>query len=284
MDEQRSHLAPSADEQRAHVRSTFDDVADTYDAVGVDFFGPIGAGLVAELAPNPGERALDIGCGRGAALWPLIDGVGPTGHVTGIDLSPGMVERTAADLAARADTASAEVRVGDAQAPGVPARSVDLVASSLVLFFLPDPAAALAAWREALADGGRVGVATFGPFDDAWCEVERVFSPYLPPNMADPRTRVGGPFATDATMEELLAHAGYREIRTATWSMPVRFDDIAHWEAWTWSTGQRRMWSAVPLDERDAVRALAAERLEACRDPQGRMGFQQGVRYTLGLR
>jgi ubiquinone/menaquinone biosynthesis C-methylase UbiE len=53
----------------AGVAALFDRVADTYDTVGVEWFGPIGRGLVAELGPTAGERALDIGCGRGAVLF-----------------------------------------------------------------------------------------------------------------------------------------------------------------------------------------------------------------------
>ncbi len=89
-----------ADDPSARVADVFHRVAGTYDAVGVDFFLPIAAGLVAELDPQPGERALDVGCGRGAALFPLAEAVGPSGHVTGIDIAPGMVERTTADVAA----------------------------------------------------------------------------------------------------------------------------------------------------------------------------------------
>ena len=69
------------DAQRETLRSLFDAVADSYDQVGVDFFQPIAAGLVAELNPQPGERALDLGCGRGAALLPIAHAVGPTGSV-----------------------------------------------------------------------------------------------------------------------------------------------------------------------------------------------------------
>lgn len=266
------------------MAATFDDVADTYDAVEVEFFGPIAAGLVAELDPQPGERALDVGCGRGAALFPLVEAVGPAGRVTGIDLSPAMVELTAADIAAAGIGDIASVAVGDAQHPDVPAGSVDVLASSLVLFFVPDPSATVRAWRAPLVDGGRLGIATFGPYNEEWVEVDRVFSPYLPAAMADPRTRVGGPFATDEGMERLVADAGFRDVRTVTWTLSVRFRDADHWEAWTWSTGQRRMWEAVPLEERDAVRAQAADRLEVCRDEEGRIGFEQGVRYTLATR
>ncbi|HEX7459514.1 MAG TPA: methyltransferase domain-containing protein, partial [Acidimicrobiales bacterium] len=154
--------------QQQRVARLFDDLADTYDAVGVEFFQPIASGLVEALAPRPGERALDVGCGRGAVLFPLAAAVVPNGSATGLDLSPRMVQATIDD-ATGADL-DVVVRVGDAMAPDLPAGSYDLLASSLVLFFLPDPNAALRAWRELLVEGGRVGVSTFGPYDERWAD------------------------------------------------------------------------------------------------------------------
>jgi len=267
------------DDQRDLVGGVFDRVADTYDAVGVDFFQPIANGLIAELAPAPGERCLDVGCGRGAVLFPLAQAVGPTGSVVGIDLSPNMVAATAADAVGTA----IEVRVGDAQQPEVADASFDVVASSLVLFFLPDPVAALRAWRAALMPAGRVGVSTFGDYSPGWREVDAVFAPYLPQQMADPRTQgTESPFASDVGVERLLAAAGFTDTRTSTITVEVRFDDEQHWYRWTWSQGQRRMWEAVPDGERDAVRATAEERLQQMRQPDGRFGFDQIARFTLG--
>ena len=271
------------DDQRDLVRKVFDGAAETYDHVGVDFFGPIADRLVTEVDPQPGQRCLDVGCGRGAVLFPLARLVGPTGHATGIDLSPNMIAATAAD----ADAAGLDVtvRVGDAQAPEVDTGSIDLVTSSLVLFFLPDPSAALRAWRECLADGGRVGVSTFGRLSDSWHEVDAVFAPYLPPGMADPRTTASdSPFASDAGVEGLLIDAGFTQVRTVSETVDVRFDDEEQWHAWTWSVGQRRMWLQVPEAERPTVRAAAEERLQATRDADLRIGFEQVVRYTLGVR
>lgn len=59
------------------VAGVFDRAA-TYDAVGVGWFRPIARAVVDRLAPQAGERALDIGCGRGAALLPP-SGRGRTG-------------------------------------------------------------------------------------------------------------------------------------------------------------------------------------------------------------
>src|SRR6478735_3874517 len=162
------------------IGGVFDRVADTYDAVGVPWFTPIAAGLVDELAVTPGERVLDIGCGRGAALRPLALATGSGGRAVGIDLAPRMVELTALDLA---DLPQVEVLVGDAQAPAFAPASFDVAAASLVLFFLPDPAAGLRAWAELVVPDGRIGVSTFGAQDERWRAVDEVFVPYLPAAM-----------------------------------------------------------------------------------------------------
>jgi SAM-dependent methyltransferase len=177
------------------------------------------------------------------------------------------------------------VRVGDAQEPPFDDEVFDLVASSLVIFFLPDPLTALRAWRELLVPEGRVGVYAFGDFSPAWKEVDKVFAPYLPTHMADPRTQSAeSPFASDAGVERLLVEAGFIDVRTATATIPLRFDDAEHWERWTWSVGQRRWWEAVPADEHHHVREAAYAQLDRCRDADGRMGFDQEARFTLGRR
>ena len=61
---------------------------------------------MAEAAPQPGERALDIGCGRGAATALLAEAVGDAGTVTAIDLSQRMVEHTRAQSCRRPTCAS----------------------------------------------------------------------------------------------------------------------------------------------------------------------------------
>ena len=272
-------------EHQDRMATLFDRVAGTYDAVDVDFFQPIAAGLVDTLSPKVGERALDIGCGRGAVLLRLAEAVIAAGSVRGIDVSPRMVETTAADVA-RAGLSWVDVVLGDAMAPAVAPSSFDLVASSLVLFFLPDPLVALEAWRQALVDHGRVGVSTFGPYDDQWRDnVDAALAAFRPPETRDARTTgAQGPFASDEGMEALLAAAGFRDVRTVTTTVSPRFDDPAHWQRWSMSVGQRQFWDAVPADRRAEVEAAAFAAVERCRKPDGRLGFDQQIRYTLGRR
>ncbi|MCC6495017.1 MAG: methyltransferase domain-containing protein [Propionibacteriaceae bacterium] len=265
----------------AQVAALFDRVAPTYDTTGHPWFTPIAAALVAEVAPRPGERVLDIGTGRGAALWAAAEAVGPGGSAAGIDIAPGMVAAAREEAARR--NVSVRIELGDATAPAAGLGPVDLIVSSLVLFFLPDPAAAVRSWVDLLAPAGRLGVATFGPRDPVWERLDAVFVPYLPPELLDARTSGSrGPFASDEGVAGLLAAAGLREVRTRHFKQHLHLRDVGDWRHWSGSHGQRGMWEAAG-DAAPEVLALAAERLEAARDGDG-YTLGQDVRLTVGHR
>jgi SAM-dependent methyltransferase len=204
--------------------------------------------------------------------------------VTALDLAAQMVEATRQDAEARG-LDSVTLLVADASDPDLPPASYDLAVASLVLFFLPDPAAALRVWRDLLVPGGRLSISTFGSRDPAWEGLDDVFTRYLPPDLLDARTSgIRGPFETDAGVEALLAAAGFDRIRTVQFDLTVHFDDVDEWHRWSMSHGQRSHWLAVPTPDRAAVLAMAAERLEAARDPSGGFALAQRVRFTMGRR
>ncbi|QOV45821.1 class I SAM-dependent methyltransferase [Streptomyces chromofuscus] len=99
--------------------------------------------------PRTAGDVLDLGCGTGSlSLLAAEDGH----RVTGVDLSPAMVERARAKLAGR----DAVFLLGDAAAPPVGQRRFDVVLVRHVLWTLPDPGRALRHWRELLRPGGRL--------------------------------------------------------------------------------------------------------------------------------
>ncbi|WP_370518238.1 class I SAM-dependent methyltransferase [Micromonospora sp. AMSO31t] len=105
---------------------------------------------------------LDVGCGRGAVLFPAARATRPTGQVLGTDLAPGMVELTRQDVA-KADMRHVSVRLGDAQAPELPAASFDVVLAGLVVVLLPDPPGALSAYARLLRPKADSGSAPWAP-------------------------------------------------------------------------------------------------------------------------
>jgi len=128
-------------------------VAQTWNADGYDrhgrFVAELASPLVDLLAPQPGERILDLGCGDGA-FTAMVAASGA--DVTGVDASPELV------AAARARSIRAQVGDGRALAfEGV----FDAVVSNAALHWMGAPDLVLAGVARALRPGGRF-VGEFG--------------------------------------------------------------------------------------------------------------------------
>lgn len=263
------------------MRNLFDLVAPDYDNVGVPFFQPIADGLVDAVGAAPGDRAADLGCGNGAACRALAAAVAPNGSLVALDLSPAMVDGARTSL--EGSLSDVTFVVGDASDPPLPPGSFDVIISSLVVFFLPDPAEALSRWVRLLTGGGRIGVSTFGAATPAWDALEDRLRPFMPP--MDPRmVGVESPFASDAGMERLLGDAGAVEVQTRSGRIEFAFEGFEHWVRFSRSVGQRVAWDR--MSEEDTRRVLDETRkvYDAAAEPSGRLPVWQDVRYTIGVR
>ena len=271
-------MTSEMDETVAGVATMFDGLSSTYDQTGVPYYSVIAEGLVERLHVRPGERALDLGAGRGAATFPLAAAVGARGRVDAIDVAPGMVEHLAADAA---HLPQVHVALGDATDPRPPAAPYDVVAASLVVFFLPDPVAALTHWRGLLRDGGRMGVATFQPWFGAWKALDDVYQEFAGGEHASASQQSA--FHGDAGVERLLTDAGLGEVRTELVTHAIRFDDVDQWVAWSRAgTVMGGIWSRTPEAAHPEIRRRATAILEAGRDDDGRIVLEVGARYTFG--
>lgn len=270
-------------QRRAGVAALFDQLAPGYDQGVVPWFGPIGRRLVELTAPRPGDRALDVGAGRGAATFPLVEAVGTAGHVTAVDLSPAMAIHLRAEAERR--RARVEVVVGEASPDTLPASTFDALTASLVLFFDPQPAGTLAGWVTLLRPGGRIGLSTFGPTDPAWTAAEAVLLAYAPPQLLDARTSGRtGPFATTGSMAALLESCGAAHVDSHDEPLVVTLPDAEAWRAWTMTLGLRQLWAAVPDTELPIAMTAIAAALEPDRRDDDQLHLTQHVRYTTATR
>ena len=270
-------------DQREAIAGIFDRAAETYDQVGVEFFAAVGRQLVSDVGLRSGQRVLDVGCGRGAVTFAAAEAVGTTGSVLGIDLAPSMVELTAVDATQRG-LDHVRVAVMDAQEPDLEAAAFDAVLSSLTLFFLPDPVAALRAWRAATRDGGRLGITTFaGRDDEKWSWLEDVFPTRDPragtPDAEDSGDR--GAFDSTDGVHELLGQARWVSPSTVEREHVVRFADAEQWLQWSWSHGMRMFWERTPEDQRAQVRTRAQGELARMLEQYGELSLRMQVRYTV---
>ncbi|WP_434381419.1 methyltransferase domain-containing protein [Melittangium boletus] len=113
-----------------------------------------------------GARVLDAGCGPGGITAFLAEWVGPSGQVTGMDLSP---ERLANARQLNQHHAHVQFHSADIRRTGLPDAAFDFTWSQFVLQYLPDRWDALAELVRVTRPGGKVVISEFDGFGmDFW--------------------------------------------------------------------------------------------------------------------
>jgi SAM-dependent methyltransferase len=182
--------------------ATFQDVLDTA-------LKAISDAALAFAAARPGERALDIGCGCGTTTYALAKALGPSGSVTGVDISRPML------AVARSRGIGANFREADA-ATHMFHPTHNLVFSRFGVMFFADPAQAFANIRKAVSPHGRLAFVCWRALaENAWAAAPLAAArPLLPPQEPmDPLAPGPFAFADDARVKDILAGTGFRNIR-----------------------------------------------------------------------
>ncbi len=170
---------------------------------------PVSEALLALAAPRVGERVLDIGCGCGATTLEFARAVGPTGHVTAVDISGPMLAEAKA-RAAGAGITNVDWMQTDAATADL--GEFDLLTSSFGLMFFGDPVAAFAHIRRAASPGARMAFVSWRPItENPWMEVPlRAVSSHVPPR-PKPNPQAPGMFAMadPHRVSRILTEAGW---------------------------------------------------------------------------
>jgi ubiquinone/menaquinone biosynthesis C-methylase UbiE len=251
----------------AHLVAAYERAAPTYERAGIAQHAPFGERLAQLVLLGPGGRVLDVGCGAGGALLPAARRVGPTGEAIGVDIAPGMVERTRA-AAEEAGLEQAEAQLMDGAAlEGFEDGRFDAVLAAFSLAAIPDAEAALAEWRRVLAPTGTLGVATWTNLvDDAWMwesELNDRFAPEVPTELLEMAGRLFGRFSEEPQLREALERAGFSDVVTETRHADLTLDSADAWWEWTWAGGFRAFLEAMPEEARERYREAAFHRLAA---------------------
>ena len=171
------------------------------------------------LAPSPGLRWLDVGCGNGAFTEMLVARCAPA-SVTGIDPSEAQLAYARTRPALRA----AQFRQADAMALPFPDQTFDAAIMPLVIFFVPDPAKGVAEMARVVCTGGIIAAYAWDmlgggfPYDALWVEM-RALGATVPLPPSPDASRI------DA-MRDLWAGAGLQAVETRELTVHRTFADF----------------------------------------------------------
>ncbi|MGE5185580.1 MAG: class I SAM-dependent methyltransferase [Acidobacteriota bacterium] len=165
--------------------------------------------LLQAAAPLPGERVLDIGCGVGTTTLEIARRTGA--RVLGIDVSAPMLAVARARAAEHPDIelVEADAATHDFQ------KEFELAFSRFGVMFFADPVAAFSNLHRALVPGGRIAFACFRALsENAWARVPLdAARDFVQAKPADPNAPGPFAFAGSGRVRDILARAGFREIR-----------------------------------------------------------------------
>jgi SAM-dependent methyltransferase len=234
---------------------------------GEDFAQQFGHLAIEALEPEPGQQVADIGCGPGLTTIQLAGRVAPDGEVTGVDVSPRMIE-AATRRAQALGVLNVRFVVGDPTAG--PVGTFDAVHSRFGVMFFDDPATAFANLARSIRARGRFAAAVWAELDaNPWMFLPTMFAAEpLGAELVLPGPDEPGPFslADSKRTAELLESCGFVDVdvvrQEGLWSFDINTADVAI--AHMLSVGAvGDAWAAADDDARatavDAVR-------DACRD------------------
>ncbi len=254
----------NVDDQKRRVAAAFDLAAGEYDAPLRRCFDLHAVALVREARITPGARVLDVATGTGKVALLAARAVAPCGHVTGVDLSEGMLaqaRRKAGDL-------PVEFRQMDAEALEFDDGTFDVVLCGFGVFFPPDVVRGMREMHRVLRPGGRVAFSTWarGAFEPMSGTFLARLDRYGVPRLRSPRT--GWMELNDPEhLLVLLQQGGFRDGR-AVREPAGYFIEPADWWAYRWPLSRAGL-SQLPPESLERFKQETLEDVVGLRTEQG---------------
>lgn len=169
---------------------------------------PLEAHLLLEFVPlQKGDKILDMATGTGLVAIKAAQKVGDKGYVTGIDMSPGMLDQAKLKAEA-ARLQNIELIEADVESINFSDSSFDAIFCCEAIFWLSDISASLQTWYRWLKPGGFVAFTC--PPETAY--LASVYTRICTQILGRSMTHILEPLGTPQKCHNLLQQTGFREI------------------------------------------------------------------------
>jgi len=229
--------------------------------------------VLERLAPQDGDRFLDLACGTGAVAERAA-AVGA--DVTGIDLAPALIE-TARERAESLGLAI-NYEVGDAENLDVPDASFDKLASTCGIMFAPDHEAVAGELARVTKPGGRIALANWTP-TGGLAKMFAVMAPYQP--APPPSSHFA--WGDEARVTELLGEAFELQLEEHVSTLRVPSGEV-YWELFSTSYGPTRTLADGLGDRREDLHRDWVEFFETNYRENGEIAHTREFLLVLGKR
>lgn len=228
------------------------------------------------LAPRPGLRWADIGCGNGA-FTELLFSQAQAAHVEGMDPSAGQLQFARNRLHGYPAT----LHLGTATALPFAEASLDAAVMALVIFFVPEPEQGVAEMARVTRPGGTVAAYAWDipgggfPGEPLGQELRHFGIEPMRPPRAD--------VSALPALERLWTGAGLQDVRTRVIEVERAFAGFDEW----WSSIRRAPSASTTLDrltapELEQLQAGVRHRLQP--DPDGRIRARARANAVTGTK
>jgi ubiquinone/menaquinone biosynthesis C-methylase UbiE len=255
--------------RKENILKTFNKIAPTYGSDGPGFFSHCGMRLVELSKIAEGMTTLDVATGRGAVLMPMLDKVGNSGRVIGVDLSDGMIRETSAEIR-KLGLKNVELHQMDVGKLSFPDNYFDVVLCGFAVFLFPNELKEL---YRVLKPGGQIGATTF--FRD--CGYMRMFmetianyQEFNPPALLD----------VDA-LEKILADAGFENVTVTQEEHRFLYKDKEEWWAAIWTMPTRMTLENMSPKTQEKFKADIFAKL-ACYEQKSALNIPIKVLFAFG--
>ncbi len=177
--------------------------------------------LLQMAALQPGERVLDIACGTGLVTFRAAEQIGPTGEVTGTDISDAMTDVC---RAAARERGLGHVRFErmEAEKLELPDESFDVVLCALGMMYVTDYAGSIGEMLRVTKPGGRAVSAVWGKRDRCgWAEIFPIVESRVHSDVCPMFFQLG----TGDTQKLLFTQAGFADVTSERISTVLEYQN-----------------------------------------------------------